>query len=488
MRFTVDRRRLPNLRRSDADVRQIVLGASLAILLSFNACLTLGFGLFGISGNSIVTGSLLLILPTLIFALGFRRQHFRIQAADVIFAGLLLVALLSFSTNVENAGSRDEHLLLVVTFAGYVACRPITIEDVSPARSSFERMTAAIVLLGAIFTAAEIVRQWDGPPGKPLVFGFAAAGTYFLVALSFLIIALVTEDKPTPMRTALISALVFFPTAIFAAAMVRFTFIALICSLLFAMILTEAGKRWHIVAVALTIFFAVALGLGARYSTAQTYASYILDSPVELKDNAETSATKRPAIVMPSCSLRVNMRNSIAIREAVIRDAVYLVPIAGILGTGLDSFMNFTCIKDHQVHVSILQATVEFGWIGGILFCLLIGLAICQLIPSAKFDGRIRFVVCALFFAVLMSMAHGRISRDTALFALLGCAVGVGSQRKTLTEGRDLRRMERFCLEQAELCTSRDARAGLISLSRNYQADAASRATGLDPTKRYKDA
>jgi hypothetical protein len=48
-----------------------------------------------------------------------------------------------------------------------------------------------------------------------------------MTSLGFLVIALVTVDKPRPKRTAVISLLIFLPTAIFAAAMVRFTFIAL---------------------------------------------------------------------------------------------------------------------------------------------------------------------------------------------------------------------------------------------------------------------
>ncbi len=250
--------------------------------------------------------------------------------------------------------------------------------------------------------------------------------------------------------------------------MVRFAFIALICSLTLAAILTHTGKRWHIVVIAVTVFFAVAAGLAARYSTTQIYAAYVLEVPAELKDPDELHHRKNRTLSMPSCSLAVNMRNSIAIRQALIRDAVYLVPIAGLVGTGLDSFMNFSCIKAHQVHVSALQIAVEFGWLGGILFCLLIGLAVFTLMPSARDDGRIRFVVCALAFTVAMSMAHGRVSRDVALFAMLGCAVGVGLQREASRESKELRRMELLCLEQADLCSSSEAREGLINLAGNY--------------------
>ena len=136
------------------------------------------------------------------------------------------------------------------------------------------------------------------------------------------------------------------------------------------------------------------------------------------------------AAEMPSCRLAVNTRNSVAIRQALARDAIHLIPTAGLVGNGLDSFLRFSCIKAHQVHISFLQWAVEFGWLGGIFFVLLIGMVIHRLAPFVKEDGAIRFILCSLVFVVLVSLAHGRISRDTALFALLGCAVGVCDLRR----------------------------------------------------------
>ena len=409
--------------------RQAAFGTTLAILISYSAFLTLGFGLFGSQGNSIVTGSLLFGLPILLLLFSFRSDP-HVQLPDLIFAGLLITVLLSFFINPFETDSTKEHLLLVASLAGYIACRPMLAEDAAVIRSALERITAVIVLVGAIFTAAEIFSQWDGPPGKPFVFGFNAAGTYFMASLGFLVIALVTVDKPRPKRTAVISALIFLPAAIFAAAMVRFTFIALAGSLLVAMILTERGKRWHIVAVGLTIVLAVIVGLSARYSTAKIYAAYIFEQPVETSVAKEPSEILPNAAGVPSCRLAVNTRNSIAIRQALARDAVYLVPATGVVGTGLDSFLRFSCIKAHQVHISILQAAVEFGWLGGAFFVLLIGTGLYRLLRLAKHDGPARFILCSLVFVVLMSFAHGRISRDGALFALLGCAVGVRDFRQ----------------------------------------------------------
>ena len=68
--------------------------------------------------------------------------------------------------------------------------------------------------------------------------------------------------------------------------------------------------------------------------------------------------------------------------------------------------MKFSCIKLTEVHNSILQATVECGWLGGPLLFL-----------SLWWREAL--------FIVFLSLAHGRISRDAVLSAFLGCAIGM---------------------------------------------------------------
>jgi hypothetical protein len=41
-----------------------------------------------------------------------------------------------------------------------------------------------------------------------------------------------------------------------------------------------------------------------------------------------------------------------------------------------------------------------------------------------------RFILCSLVFASLLSLAHGRISRDNSLLALLGIAIGMTAQNR----------------------------------------------------------
>ena len=175
------------------------------------------------------------------------------------------------------------------------------------------------------------------------------------------------------------------------------------------------------------IVLAIVVGQTARYNTSKLYASYLVEQTPEIRSGP--SDTSEVAAGMPSCRLAVNTRNSIAIRKALARDAIYLIPTAGFVGRGLDSFLRFSCIEAHQVHISILQAAAEFGWLGGFFFAGLMGLAIHGLVPGARRSGAVRFILCALVFCILISLAHGRTSRDVSLFVFLGCAVGVSRSR-----------------------------------------------------------
>jgi hypothetical protein len=398
---------------TNGGLRQVIFGVTFAILLAPSSVLVLCFGLTGSSGNSPFTGALLATATGAVGLLCFRRPIV-LCIVDYLFFALLLCILSSFALNGWTSNAK-EYALLVLSLAAYPACRFVSLADIVSGRSAFILVTSAIVLLGTIATAEALWQQWGDQHGKPFVFGFDAAGVYFLGSLSFLVIALVTGGQLTARRTALVSALIFLPTAIFAASLVRFTFIALAGALCVATILSGARQRKHIVAIAFMILVAIAAGLAARYHKASLYADYMM----------EQSPGDVGLEISPSCYLEVNIRNSIAIRKALLQDAVFLVPQSGWLGTGLDSFMKFSCIKLHEVHNSILQAAVEFGWLGGSLLLAIIVVAGSSILPQARYDDASRLVLCSLAFAVLLSLAYGRISRDGVMFALLGCTVGL---------------------------------------------------------------
>jgi hypothetical protein len=398
---------------SHGGLRPFVFGVMFAILVSPDSVLVLCFGLTGSTGNSLVTGALLIAATVAVGVLCFRRDVVLLPV-DYLFFALTICVVSSFVFNGWTSTTR-EYQLLVLSLAAYPVCRFVSRADMFSGLSSFVFTTDLIVLLGTIATSVALWQQWDDQHGKPFVFGFDAAATYFLGSLSFLVIALVTAGRLTMRRTALVSALIFLPTAVFAASLVRFTFIALAGSLGLATILSDAKQRKHVVAVALVILVAIAAGLLARYDHARLYADYAMEQP------SGFVGSEKP----PSCYLKINLRNSIAIRKVLVQDALFLIPRAGWIGTGLDSFMKFSCIRMTEIHNSILQAAVEFGWLGGSLLLVIVVVAASSIFPLARHDETARFVLCSLAFVVLLSLAHGRVSRDALLFALLGCAVSL---------------------------------------------------------------
>ena len=397
-------------------VRQRGFGAVFAILVAPYSVLVLCFGLAGVAGNSIFTGAVLTVSTLAAGLLSFRR-NLVLMPSDYLFCALIAGILASFAFNGITADTK-EYGLLALSLAAYPACRLVTPARIISGTPALLWTTGVVVMLGTIVTAAALANQWNDGHGKPIVFGFDAAGTYFLQSLSFFIIAQVTIGKTTIMRTAIILALIFLPMVVFAASLVRFTFIALIGALFLAAIVSDSKRRTLVIAATVTaILLAIAVGLIARSDRTKVFVDYALErtSPREATNSKNA----------PSCYLQSNLENSISIRKALLQDALFLIPKAGWFGTGLDSFMKFSCIESTQVHVSFLQAAAEFGWFGGAAFFLFAVVSGSSLLLLARQGDAARFVVCSLAFVVLLSVAHGRFSRDTAIFAFLGCAVGL---------------------------------------------------------------
>jgi hypothetical protein len=398
------------------------LGGTLAFLVSPNSVLLLCFGLLGIPRNSLLTGIVLTIATIAIGLLCFRTNIISLPA-DYVFVALIFCIVISCISNGWTSDAK-EYELLALSLAAYPACRFISRSDIILSASSFTLATTTIVALGTIVTTVALAEQWNDEHGKPIVFGQDAAGTHFLGLLAVLIIALVTTGKLTRSRAALTSALIFLPCIVFAASFVRFTFIALAGSMGCALILSETRQRKYIVAIGLVIFVAIAIGFASRYDIA------LLSAKNMVEETSGDVKSERP----PSCYLNVNLRNSLAMRKALLRDAWFLAPEAGWFGTGLDSFFQFSCMKLIQVHNSVLQTTIEFGWLAGGLLSFLILAVGGSLFSLARQDGASRFVLCGLVFVVFLSMAHGRISRDSLLFAFMGCAVGLRETAKMVAK------------------------------------------------------
>jgi cell division protein FtsW (lipid II flippase) len=197
--------------------------------------------------------------------------------------------------------------------------------------------------------------------------------------------------------------------------MVRFVFIAIATALLVAAFLAEPKQRKFMALIIFAVLLSIAAGLAARLDKAKVFADYVFE------ENIITGEMTRP----PSCNMHVNLNNSIATRKALSADALFLIPRSGALGSGLDSFMRLSCIKNSEVHNSILQAFVEFGWLGGFSFLLLIVVSVGMLLPIARQSRGKRFLFSCLPYVILLAIVYGRISQDMLLFALLGAANGL---------------------------------------------------------------
>ncbi|UQD95808.1 hypothetical protein [Bradyrhizobium japonicum] len=423
---------MPALSRYSFVSRDALLGLILAVILSSHAVLVLCYGLVGSAGNGAFTATIL-AAPTAALLLLCTRKGIEFHTPDFLFLGLLLAVVISFLLNPRTAPTK-EIILLILTFAAYPACRFISAEQIGRLMPAFTIVTGAFSVIGAVVTAVAMYEQWGSDRVKPVVLGFEAAPIYFLTGLGLFILAVVSRKMTV--RRAVILALFLFPLIfIFSAAMVRFTFIAIFGALVVATLLSDRNQRWRIGIVSLGIVVGIGAGLATRSKAADFLITYTVEAagghPVRSASLPEPDVNVRTDGDAPSCHMTVNLRNSVDIRKAVFRDALFFIPKAGAFGYGLDGFTKLSCVEGTQVHNSIMQVIVEFGWIGGACFIFLILAAGIPLLPTSRIDDDVRFVVCGLAFAVMLVIAYGRISQDVIIFAFLGVATASALAKPT---------------------------------------------------------
>ena len=413
----------------------------LALYISTSSILVLAHGFAGTGSPftaAFIAGS------TLVLFLLSRWTDFRLDFCDLMFGILVGCIAISFAVNGMDA-NRNEIALLLLSLAGYPAARLFGgTKVIAP---SFVLVTAMIVVVGVAETIAPLIDQWSESYGKPhpLVFGqFGAATANFTNSLAYLMIALVCMRLTTSLA-ALASAAMIVPTAVFAASFVRSSFAAIGAALLIAALMSKGRDRTHAGIMICVLIGGVVLGNLARLEIAPTFSKYanFPATPSSLIQaepappppaNAEPEAANPPqpaesATAHASCPV-VDLANSIAIRKQLYLDAFAILPNAGLFGIGMDRFMDASCIKNAEIHNTILQTTVEFGWIAGVaLTALMIG-AFFSLWPLAAGNPEARFALCGLIFVAVLSMGHGRISHDALLFMFLGYAAGLKGTRR----------------------------------------------------------
>jgi O-antigen ligase len=380
----------------------MVWRVAFAVLVSSSALMILGAWATGSASNPVLTAALLAGAPAVMIA-GGRFSEFRIGLVDILFG--LFVAAALISTAINGLPPAREAGLFALSLLAYPAGRLV------PMGTSFRPfliVTLLVVGIGTIAVGAALVGQWNDPHGRPIVFGFAHAATVFLTSLGFLMLAVVCLDD---FRRPVLSAVAAVPAlVIFAASQVRFTFVAIAGSLWMAFLVSGPGRRRGTAAVLGLVIASVVIGLAVRPHTSGTFLKYIISA---------AAAAERPQNpVAGECG---ELDNSVAIRKTLLRQAVQALPSAGLFGHGLSSMAQRSCFK-MDPHNSVLQAVLEFGWIGGALLVLLVAAALRRLWPVAVENPEAAFVLCCLSHVAMIDMAHGHLATDGLLFLFIGYA------------------------------------------------------------------
>ena len=400
-----------------------------ALVVSTVPILVLYNGLAGSHGNSVVTG--LFIVSSLAAVAMFNQwRRFVPNLCDVAFAAY--VGCISVSLWTNGVPDVKEAALLMLTLAAYPAARLFAGSGLKP---TFVFVTLAIVTAGATVTAFELTNQWNSINDRVLLFGMYAAEGNFVLSLGILLIALTSIDMTTRQRIAA-GFLIIPATVIFAASMVRLTFIAILVSLAIAAFLSAPRQRRQIAAVILVALLAISTGLFARSHKTTLLAGYaangietasrLMITAVAPSDpKAKPSGAKEDKTALPSCSSKINLDDTIDIRIGLLRDALELVKKSGLFGIGLDGFIRLSCIPTTAVHNSFLQAAIEFGWAAGLALLAMVGLASFYILLLAQSDAEARFALCSLVCITILTLGSGQTSRDGLLFLFLGLAAGL---------------------------------------------------------------
>lgn len=374
-----------------------------ALIVSSGSVLVLLNGFLGTAGIPWLTALILGGAPLALLASGNLRDA-RTELGDILYLAFGLVVLTSMAVNPPP--TRDG-LLFVMSLSAYPAGRFM---PTAGNFGVFNRATGTIVIMGTIATASALAGQWYYPHGKPIVFGFSHAGSVFLASLAFLLIAIVCFGNLG--RTRLIACLIMPPLIVFAAAQVRFTFLAIVGALAVAAVVSPAPRRSGIAAIIGVVAISVVIGLAIRPDTSKVFLNYII---------APAQAASEPSPAPVECN---ETNNSVAIRKTLWREGLLALPSAGLFGTGLSSSARASCFR-MDPHNALLQTFIEFGFVGGAILLIFMVATIWRLLPLAAGSQVARFALASLTFVVLIDMAHGHLTGSALLFLFLGMGSGL---------------------------------------------------------------
>jgi hypothetical protein len=382
----------------------------LALLVSANAVAVLAHGMFGLGAT--FTGACYVVPIALLLCVG-RWNAVVLTTAD--YLALCLFLLCALSSAVHPPADLKQAVLLSVSLAAYAAARGL---DPPGHGKIFKLALATIVGTGCLATAFALAASSDD--NRPLVFGqYSAAPTSFTILLVISIFALACSR----IRFHLIAVAIVAPVVVFAASQVRFALASMVASLVIGAIAAPRLRRRLVLIAGIVTIFVLA-GMGARLHTSTVFLAYAADSfnlPKLAKVlNSNLSASSALSAPTTERCGQINLNNSIDIRKQLYREAISLVPSAGLAGIGLGRFVDHSCLDGTEVHNSMLQMAVEIGIPAGILLAALMAVVFRSLWPLAESSNDALFALCWVSFAVLLSFAYGHVTNDTLLFVTLG--------------------------------------------------------------------
>jgi hypothetical protein len=388
----------------------------LALLLAANSVAVFSHGLFGL--GSVFTASYMVLVTAALILLGNWRAV-RFGTAD--YLALAFFALCAFSILLHPPANYKELVLLLLSFAAYPAARGLA----APVGKPFVITLATIVFAGVVATYSSFGTTETIDHGKPMVFGeFGHAPAGFTMLLGTVLVAVICSR----MNIILAVLLAAVPAAVFAAAQVRFALIAFVAVLLGGIALPTSSRARFAVA-GLVIILAIGTGAIAQKDTTRLYAQYAANTAANTfgtPDLKLASAANMPLPEPAANCPNVNLKNSLDIRKKLYAEAASMLPFAGPLGIGLDGFLSHTCVNA-EVHNTFLQTAIEFGIPAALIFASLFVVIWHSLLKASRKSSEALFALCALSFAVMLSLIYGRLSQDGLLFATLGYGAAIAS-------------------------------------------------------------
>ncbi|WLA54310.1 hypothetical protein [Bradyrhizobium diazoefficiens] len=363
--------------------------AAIAVWISTNSVLILLYGLAGMKSHPAVTAAVM-VGPLVVIA-----RKFQPRRADYLFAALAALMVASVVVNGRTATDRD-YVLLAVSLAAYPALRAVGSRfDLL----RFSYITAAIVLVGTVLTAWAVVNDRSGE-FKPLVLGFHEGPTVFCLTWCFLVFALLSMNLPS-FQWRVSGGLIVLPSFVFAAALVRHPFIALALTLA-ATVRTGSRRQLAVVGI---VGLTILVGLAARPEMSGRIIGLVVEN------------VHKPVVTCDT-------KDTFAIRIILTKEALNLLPKAGLLGQGIGTFAQQSCYKA-EPHNVVLQVAVEVGVAAAVLLVALYISAMISAAKRARFDAAASFVFAGLVFVGIEFLISGSLTNSALFFGFMGWAVGL---------------------------------------------------------------